>query len=191
MEIEELLFRKHERDAQRGWELISDDEYIKMEKQREAASKEMRIRPIPDFGIKSFVDAIVSPRTNRMAGAIDRYCIDMEKRSMETAIECHSRVVYVAEWTETVEVETPERHEMQWEMHFMVYPYNLRSWAFKRIQGNGGHVRIINFKQLIAMPEDEFSAIRSENKETAEKLRRHFHGNMQISGNTIFDKLYR
>lgn len=189
MEIEELLFRKHGRDAQRGYELLTDREYLELERKREAG-KGMRVRSLPDFGVNEFINAIVKPRTRRMAGAIDRYCVDMEKRAMEAAIECHSRAVYVAEWTETVEVETPERHGMQWEMHFMVYPYRLRSWAFKRIQGNGGHVRIIDFKGLINMPLDEFSAIRSENRETAERLRRHFHGNMQMSGGTIHDRLY-
>lgn len=178
MELEELLARKHMKDAQRGRELISDAEFIKIEHQWEEASKDVRIRPIPDFGVKDFINEIVKPRAERTAGVIDRYCIDMEKQAMKTAIECHSRAVYVAEWTETVEVETPERHGMQWEMHFMVYPYNLRGWAFKRIQGNGGHVRIIDFKQLIEMPLDEFTAIKSANKDLAAELRQCFHGNV-------------
>lgn len=190
MEREELLFRKHERDAQRGRELLTDKEFLELEKQWEEASKELRILPMPDFGIKDFVDEIVKPRAERMSGAIARYCIDMEKRAMEVAIDFDSRAVYVAEWTEVTETDTPERHGYSFDMHFAVYPYRLRGLAFERVRPHDGHVRIIDFKALIAMPPDEFSAIRSENRETAERLRRHFHANNVPSGRTIHDRLY-
>lgn len=91
---EELLFQKHMKDAQRGHELLTDKEYIELEKQWKAASKDTRVRPIPDFGVKGFIDEIVKPRTERTASTIEKYCIDMEKQAMQTAIDFDSRAVY-------------------------------------------------------------------------------------------------
>ena len=116
--------------------------------------------------LDEFTQEIMNPRLE----AAKAYAHRFERDAMETALRFGCRAVYIAEWTETHNYKDGARCDMCWKS----FPYEFRRDAFRLSKEKLGNIRIIDFKCIVDMAEDEFNAVPSPNKDLAEQIRAQF-----------------
>ena len=112
--------------------------------------------------LDDLVNDIIKPKVDFAKS----YAHKFERNAMETALRENSRAVYVVEWTSG----TGTRIDFCWK----VFTYEARGLAFRLARDINGHVRVIDFKCIVDMSEDEFNAVPSPNRDLAEQIREKF-----------------